>query len=140
VVGTLECLAGRGVRLGLCTNKPGRATGLILEGLGLARLFEAVAGGDALPHRKPDGRHLAHVLERLGVEPGGRVARAAPTRAAMVGDNAHDVAVARACGVLSVAVSYGYPRMPIADLAADAVIDRFDELPAALGRLAGRAV
>ncbi len=55
----------------------------------------------------------------------------------MVGDNANDVRAARAAGVPVVAVSYGYPRMPVADLGADIVIDRFADLPAALERLAG---
>ncbi len=117
-----------GVRLGLCTNKPERATRLVLDQLGLAPLFEAVAGGDTLPYRKPDGRHLGYVLERLG---------AAGRSSAMVGDNANDVRAARAAGVPVVAVSYGYPRMPVADLGADIVIDRFADLPAALERLAG---
>jgi len=123
---TLAALAGAGLRLGLCTNKPERVTRAVLEAVGLARFFAAVAGGDTLPVRKPDPRHLAHVLDGLGV---------APSRAAMVGDNAHDMSAARALGVPGIAVSYGYPRMPLADLGADALVDRFDEVPAALARL-----
>lgn len=54
----------------------------------------------------------------------------------MVGDNANDVGTARAAGVPVIAVSYGYPRMPVADLGADRVIDRMDQLPAALAAVA----
>jgi phosphoglycolate phosphatase len=126
VAATLDALAASGLRLGLCTNKPERVTRAVLEAVGLARFFAVVAGGDTLAVRKPDPRHLAHVLDGMGV---------APRRAAMVGDNAHDMAVARALGVPGIAVSYGYPRMPVADLGADAVVDRFDEIPAALARL-----
>jgi phosphoglycolate phosphatase len=54
----------------------------------------------------------------------------------MVGDNANDVAAARGYGIPVVAVSYGYPRMAVADLGADAVIDRMTDLPAALAALA----
>jgi phosphoglycolate phosphatase len=126
---TLSALHDAGVRLGMCTNKPERITRKFLRELGLTALFPAVAGGDTLPVRKPDGRHLAWVLERLGEGP-----------AAMVGDNANDVKAARAVGIPVVAVSFGYPRMPVADLGADIVIDRFADLPAALGRLADAPV
>ncbi|MGQ9368603.1 phosphoglycolate phosphatase [Azospirillum sp. ST 5-10] len=121
---TLRALHAAGVRLGLCTNKPERITRKLLAPLGLEPLFGAVAGGDTLAVRKPDGRHLGWVIERLGGGP-----------AAMVGDNANDVKAARAAGVPVVAVSYGYPRMPVPDLGADLVIDRFADLPDALARL-----
>lgn len=124
VAETLAELSVRGVALGLCTNKPERITRRLLAFLGLEALFGAVAGGDTLPVRKPDGRHLGWVIDTLG---GGR--------AAMVGDNANDVLAARSAGVPVVAVSYGYPRMPVAELGADLVIDHFPELPQALARL-----
>lgn len=125
VVETLRDLAGQGVRLGLCTNKPERITRKLLGVLGLSDLFGAVAGGDTLPVKKPDGRHLGWVLEQLGGGP-----------AAMVGDNGNDVKAARAVGIPVVAMSYGYPRMPVEDLGADVILDHFAELPAALARLA----
>lgn len=126
VPGTLEALAAAGIALGLCTNKPERVTRVVLEQVGLATRFSAVAGGDTLAFRKPDGRHLAWVAERLG---------AAPDASVMVGDNANDVGAARAAGMPVIAVSYGYPRMPVAELGADLVIDRFADLPGALARL-----
>lgn len=127
VLATLEALAGRGHRLGLCTNKPERATRLILASLGLDRLLSAVVGGDTLPVKKPRPEPLLAALKGLGHPPG---------RALMVGDNEHDVATARAAGVAVVAVSYGYARVPLDELDADATIDAFAELPAALERLA----
>lgn len=122
-------LSADGIRLGLATNKPGLATRKLLSELDLDRHFTAVAAGDSLPYRKPDGRHLAWVIGQLG-------ATAATT--VMVGDNANDVAVARAVGCPVVAVSFGYPRMPIADLGADIVIDRFSDLRGALDLLRRR--
>ncbi|MFD1627892.1 phosphoglycolate phosphatase [Azospirillum griseum] len=127
---TLAALADRGVRLGLCTNKPERISRKLLDALGLAPLFAAVAGGDTLPVKKPDGRHLAWVLERLGAD------GLASARAAMIGDNGNDVKAARAVGVPVVAMSYGYPRMPVADLGADIILDHFADLPGALECLA----
>lgn len=122
---TLEGLAAAGVRLGLCTNKSERISRKVIEQVGLAHLFGAMAGGDSLPVKKPDPGHLRHVADALG---GGRVA--------MVGDNGNDVKAARGCGFPVVALSYGYPRMPVAELGADLVIDRFSDLPAALRALA----
>jgi phosphoglycolate phosphatase len=52
----------------------------------------------------------------------------------MVGDNANDVAVARALGVPVILRADGYTRVPAADLGADAIIGHFTELPNALAR------
>jgi phosphoglycolate phosphatase len=125
---TLDALLARGLRLGLCTNKPERVTIEVLDQLNLARFFGSVAGGDTLPVRKPDGGHVAWVVEKLGAGPDGAV---------MVGDNHNDIAAARGAGVPVIAVSYGYPHTPVAELGADAVIDHFSELPAALDALSG---
>ncbi|CAO3444163.1 Phosphoglycolate phosphatase (EC 3.1.3.18) [Azospirillum argentinense] len=124
VLETLAVLADSGVRLGLCTNKPERITRKLMDRLGLSPLFSALAGGDTLPVKKPDGRHLSWVVEALG---GGS--------AAMVGDNRNDVAAARAAGVPVVAMTYGYPRMPVRELGADILLDRIADLPDALRRL-----
>jgi phosphoglycolate phosphatase len=125
---TLARLREAGLTLAICTNKPARATGAVLAGLGLARHFSVVIGGDSLPMRKPDPRILIETLARLAV---------GADEAAMVGDNEHDVATARAAKVRMVLVSYGYARVPLDALAPDARIDRFDELPAALAGLRG---
>lgn len=120
---TLAGLRDRGVLLGLCTNKPQRATELLLQALGLAESFSAVVGGDVLPVRKPDPTHLAAVLQRLGAE---------PDQAVMVGDSHNDLLTARALGIRCVLVSFGYSAVPAARLGADAVIDHFTELLGAL--------
>ncbi|KAA0594819.1 phosphoglycolate phosphatase [Azospirillum lipoferum] len=129
VAQTLAALAARGVRLGLCTNKPERITRKLLGIMGLEGLFGAVAGGDTLPVKKPDGRHLTWVLEQLDAQDGS-------ARAAMIGDNGNDVKAARSAGVPVVAMSYGYPRMPVEELGADLILDRFADLPEGLMRLA----
>lgn len=124
VAETLAELSARGVALGVCTNKPEKITRRVLNMIGLAPLFTSVAGGDTLEVRKPDPRHLAWVVGKLG---GGR--------AIMVGDSLNDVKVARAAGLPVVVVSYGYPRAPISELGADVVIDAFNDLPEAMRRL-----
>ncbi|MBI1208446.1 MAG: phosphoglycolate phosphatase [Azospirillum sp.] len=127
VADTLAILSEAGLQLGLCTNKTEAITLSVLGQIGLERVFAAVAGGDTLPVKKPDGRHLRWVIDRLGAEPGSAV---------MVGDNGNDVKAARSAGVPVVAVSFGYPRMPVGELGADLVIDTMAALPAALAALA----
>lgn len=127
VIETLETLAADGGRLAICTNKPGRTTAAVLKALDLDRFFEAVSCGDEVLHRKPDGRHVLTVIEALGTT------RAA---SAMIGDSENDINAARDAGVRSVAVSFGYAHVPPVELGADALIDRFDELPAALRKIA----
>jgi phosphoglycolate phosphatase len=123
---TLALLRRRGYRTAICTNKPQRATFAVLRGLDLLPLFDEIAGGDRFPVRKPDPGHLLGLIEVAG----GR-----PERAAMIGDNENDAAVARAAGLPLVIMRYGYARTDPGSLAADALLDRFAQLPAALERL-----
>ena len=120
---TLEGLRAQGVRLGVCTNKPQRPTERLLEALDLARYFTHVVGGDALAVRKP---HPDHLRVALGQD------AAAPATTLMVGDSRNDLLAARALGTPCVLVSYGYTAVPAAELGADAVIDRFADLPGAI--------
>lgn len=128
--GAVELLRGlrdRGVRLGLCTNKPQAATMGLLEALGLDGAFDIVIGGDVLAGvRKPDPAHLGAVLARLAVK---------PADAMMVGDSRNDLLAARGAGLRCVLVSFGYTAVPARELGADAVVDRLDQLPALLDRL-----
>lgn len=124
----LRALREQGLRLGVCTNKPQAPSERLLAAVGLARWFDVITGGDVLPVRKPDPRHLAATVEALG---------ALPTNAVMVGDSANDVAVARGLGIPCILVSFGYTTIPARALGADRVIDRFDELAAILAELNG---
>src|SRR5690348_6937474 len=123
---TLAALRRRGYRAAICTNKPQRATMAVLEGLDLLPMFDAIAGGDRFPVKKPDPGHLLGLLAELGVE---------PAAAAMIGDNENDAAAAHAAAVPLVLMRYGYARVDPASLAADAMLDHFAELPETLARL-----
>jgi phosphoglycolate phosphatase len=112
--------------LAVCTNKIARATQAVLDGLALTPFFAIVVGGDTLPHHKPDPAQLVFALDRLGV---------APADAAMLGDHRNDVLAARAAGTKAIFARYGYGQASLGDLKPDATIDRFAELPAALGAL-----
>ena len=129
--GVIEVLAelhAAGFPLAICTNKPQVATVEILKRLGLARFFNAVLGGDALNGvRKPDPRPLLAAIEALGVAPG---------EAVMVGDHLNDLACARGAGTPAILCAYGYSRVPVDEMGADAVIERFTDLPAAISAIA----
>ena len=127
VIATLELLAAQGFRLGLCTNKTRQVAIPILEAAGLARFFgAAVVTPEDTPYPKPDGRHILATIDSVGGE---------RSRAVYVGDSEVDHAAARDAGVPMILVSYGYPRGRLADMTADATIDDFASLPAALLRL-----
>jgi phosphoglycolate phosphatase len=124
VEAALDAIAAAGARVALCTNKPEGLTHALLAALGWERRFASVVGGDTLPVRKPDAEPL-HVA----------IARAGGGRAAFVGDSITDADTARAARLPFVAVSFGFRDRPVEALGADAVIDRFDQLDAALRRL-----
>lgn len=127
-VATLRDLKTAGWRLAVCSNKSERSSRQILTALGFGGLFEAVAGGDSFPVKKPDPGHLHGVLAALG---------ATPAAAVMLGDSLNDVLAARGAGVPIIAMASGYGPVPAHELGADALVDTFAELPAALARVAG---
>jgi len=121
-VAMLEQLRQQGYVLAVCTNKPQRMTDLVLRDLGIAPLFAAAIGGDTLPWRKPDGRHILSTLEQAG----------GAAKAVMIGDSHNDIQAAKHIGMASVAVSFGYCHDGVETLGADRVIDHFDQLPTTL--------
>ncbi|HTV87820.1 MAG TPA: HAD-IA family hydrolase [Stellaceae bacterium] len=126
VADTLGLLRRRGYRTAVCTNKLQHATEIVLHDLGLAALFDGVAGGDRYPVRKPDPGHLLALVAELG---------GSPERSLMIGDSENDAAVAHAADVGLILMRYGYARSDPATLGAVALLDNFAELPAALAAL-----
>ena len=94
----LHALHDAGIRLGICTNKPQALTLKILGILGIADLFDAVVGADAVPVSKPDPGHLLAVAERMGLN---------GEAWAYVGDTPVDQATATAAAVPFFAVPWG---------------------------------
>ncbi len=122
----LDWLSERGALMAVCTNKVEGLSRKLLEMLGIDHYFPVVIGGDTLPVKKPDPEHLFEAIRQLG---GMR------ENAVMVGDSETDVHAAKNAGIPCVCVSFGYTRVPVAELDAEAVIDHFDEFPAALAKL-----
>jgi len=117
LVDALDALAARGAVLAVCTNKLERLARSVLAETGLARRFAAIIGGDTVGRLKPDPAPLHAMIAQAG---GGRTL--------FVGDSDNDVNAARAAGVPSVALSFGYVSGDPRDLGADAVIADYAEL------------
>jgi phosphoglycolate phosphatase len=94
----LETLLGR-LPLAVLTNKPQAPSERLLAGLGLARFFRDVIGGDTAFGRKPEPAGLRELARRAG----------APLAATvLIGDSPIDLQTARRGGCQAVLVRYGF--------------------------------
>ena len=120
VEATLAELAGAGVAMAVCTNKPTPFSKKILEFLELAPFFRAIVGPDLAGARKPDAQHVLHALAAT---------ECPASEALFVGDMPVDVHAARNSG-MDVAVVPTGSSTPEALRAArpDHYLDRFADL------------
>jgi phosphoglycolate phosphatase len=122
----LEGLGAQDWRCAVCTNKPERATRLLLDALDLTRFFGAIITGDSLPEKKPDPAPLRAALAALKVP---------PSRAVMVGDHANDLRAAAAARIPCIFARYGYGVLPPDVPPPIATIDAFTDLPERLSAI-----
>lgn len=115
----LAALQRDGVRMAVLTNKPVIISNRILEGLGLARYFLRVYGGNSFEQKKPNSIGVDTLLKELGVE---------RSRALLVGDSAVDVRTARNAGIRVCGVSYGFQPETLEEAPPDMMVDRPEEL------------
>lgn len=115
----LDRLAAQGFLLAVCTNKNEDLARRLLDALGLSHRFAAICGQDTFAVKKPHPDALRQTV---------RCARGDPGRAAMVGDSATDIRLARAAAVPVVGVDFGYTPVPMAELGPDRCIGHFDAL------------
>lgn len=99
VMDAMLAFAAEGAHLACVTNKPYAPARDLLDALGLLDGFSLLLGGDTLPQKKPHPAPLLHCLSYFDVR---------PAQALMVGDSVNDIEAARAAGIKSLAVSYGY--------------------------------
>ncbi|MCB0411664.1 MAG: HAD family hydrolase [Bdellovibrionales bacterium] len=92
----------------------------------------SILGGDSLAQKKPHPLPFEHVLKSAKVE---------VHQALMVGDGEPDILGAKACGMTSVAVSYGYsPLCRLKELGAQHSIDHLDDLLPLIRNLTSRLI
>ena len=117
----LDALAARDdLLLGVATGKSRRGLDKLIEGHGLHGLFVTQQVADHHPS-KPHPAMLHAALSETGV---------AAVDAVMIGDTTYDMDMARAAGIATIGVGWGYH--PAADLAPDHLLGAWDDLPACL--------
>ncbi|MEV6671315.1 HAD family hydrolase [Streptomyces sp. NPDC051162] len=94
----LISLREKGLVLAVATSKFYASADALLTAAGLRDLFAVVIGADQVSKPKPDPESGRAVMEKLQVTAGETV---------MVGDTTHDLLMARAAGMRSIAVTYG---------------------------------
>jgi phosphoglycolate phosphatase len=117
VIEALQALAN--LPMAVLTNKPLKMSVQILEGLGLARYFRRVYGGDSFEKKKPHPDGAISILRELG---------SAAAESAMVGDSDVDVQTARNSGMIAIAVNYGFGQQDRQANPADGYVDSLVEL------------
>jgi len=133
VVDSLRTLHQRSYRMGVATNDSTSGAEKTLATLGIAQLFDAAFGYDAVANSKPAPDTVVAFCDLTGLKPG---------EIAMVGDNRHDLEMARAggCG-LAVGVLSGTGTRdslaPMADVVLDSVADLPDFLATRVSAAAG---
>lgn len=116
----ITTLKEQGKQVGLVTNKPRRFVDLMLPVLNLHNVFDSIVAGDDLLTKKPDPAMVYKALADMGI---------APASACLVGDSKADLGAAKAAGVTSILVSFGYAgSLKIYDCGADRVINHLMDL------------
>ena len=128
VLDALDRLEAEGAILAVCTNKRTDLSLAVMNALDLTKRFKVIVGPDMALRPKPDASHLLRTVELAGGD---------PKRTVMVGDSINDVLAAKNAEIPVVVVTFGYTDVPAKDLGGDALIDRFDELDAAVAKLLG---
>lgn len=132
--GVLEAVAAlhaAGMRLGLTTSDSTAGAEMTLTALGIAQMFEAVYGYDAVAVPKPAPETVLAFCDLTGLR---------PDEIAVVGDSRRDLEMGRAAGVgITVAVLSGTGVSGMLAPLADAVLPSAAEFPAFLANLSTRA-
>ncbi|WP_076412404.1 phosphoglycolate phosphatase [Shewanella sp. UCD-KL12] len=96
---SLAQLAQLGFPLAIVTNKPHKFTLPLLEAFRIRDYFSTILGGDSLAKMKPDPMPLTHILADWQLE---------QSELLMVGDSKNDILAAKAAGITSIGLTYGY--------------------------------
>ena len=110
-----------GYRLIMATSKPEMYACRLMQHFGLTSYFDCIAGSDMAETRADKAAVIRYALKRVGVTD--------VSEAVMIGDRKYDVEGARAFGMPSVAVMYGYgSREELQTAGADRIVDSVEQL------------
>ncbi|MFC5384825.1 HAD family hydrolase [Aquamicrobium segne] len=121
IIDALNRLHTQRFRLGVATNDSTLGCEKTLAALGIAQLFEAAYGYDAVANAKPAPDTVRAFCDLTGLK---------PAEIAMIGDNRHDLDMARAggCGLAIGVLSGTGTRASLSPLA-DVVLESVADLP-----------
>jgi phosphoglycolate phosphatase len=122
----LESLRGSGYRLAVATSKVQASAESLLHAANLSGSFDLVVGADRVTHPKPHPEMGIAILRTL---------QADATKSWMIGDTTHDLFMAHAAGLRSIAVTYGVHALDTLRQAnPTCIVDHFGEIPGILDR------
>lgn len=125
VLPALTSLHATGYRLGIVTNDSTLGAEKTVEAFGIAQIFEAIYGYDAVARPKPAPDAAEAFCDLTGLR---------PSQIAVVGDNRHDLDLARNVGAgLAIAVLSGNGTSESLTPHADTVLQSVADLPAYFG-------
>jgi phosphoglycolate phosphatase len=110
----LDRLHRAGIPLAVLTNKPVRFSVQLVAGLGLARHFFQIYGGNSFEEKKPHPIGIETLIGESGAD---------RERTVMVGDSAVDILTARAASVKACGVSWGFQPETFATAPPDFIVD-----------------
>lgn len=113
---TLEKL--KAFKKAIVSNKTTELTVKTVEHLGLLKYFDFVAGSDFFSERKPSPLPIIETIKKFNTTASATL---------VVGDSEIDIETAKAAGVKSVAVTYGYREKELLKNA-DFIIDKISDL------------
>jgi phosphoglycolate phosphatase len=120
----LTQIRASGIQLFVATSKPHVFARQVIDHFGLSDCFERVHGSELDGTRCDKTDLIRYVLEQNQMS---------PADAVMIGDRQHDIVGARANGLRSVGVLWGYgSRNELETAGADAIVDAVAQLPAAI--------
>ena len=100
--------------MAVLTNKPVRPARAICEGLGLAKFFLSIYGGNSFATKKPDPEGLRMLMAE---------ANARPEETVLIRDSEVDVMTARNAGAWSVGCTFGLAPQTLDAAAPDVLVD-----------------
>lgn len=120
IVELLDRLATEGVTFAVASNKFHEGTVKLVNKFFGNYNFEAVHGNREGFPLKPDAAILTMIMEQCGTT---------PENTCMIGDSGVDIVTAKAAGVRSIGVTWGFrPREELAESGADTIVDTPTEL------------
>jgi phosphoglycolate phosphatase len=124
VIEMLQQVKARGIKTAIATSKVTEYAERIAEHFGFAEYFDFICGSEFDGERSAKKEIISHVLDTLDCK---------PEQAVMIGDRKYDILGAKAMGVASVGVTWGFGGVDeLEGAGADYIVGSPEELTALL--------